>query len=51
MMSSDDLPPPEGVAHAVAAHTSRITQVTQFHSLTYNFWLPNNYLFFDTRMN
>jgi hypothetical protein len=28
MMSSDDVPPPEGVAHAVAAHTSRITQVT-----------------------
>ena len=27
MMSSDEVPPPEGVAHAVAAHTSRITRV------------------------
>lgn len=26
-MASDDVPPPEGVAHTVAAHTSRITQV------------------------
>ena len=30
MMSSDDVPPPEGVAHAVAAHTSRITQVFSY---------------------
>jgi hypothetical protein len=27
MMASDEVPPPEGVAHAVAAHTSRIAQV------------------------
>ena|SRR5579862_8366945 len=29
MMASDEVPPPEGVAHAVAAHTSRLTQVRQ----------------------
>ena len=27
MMASDDVPPPEGVAHTVAAHTSRIAKV------------------------
>jgi len=27
MMSSEEVPPPESVAHVVAAHTSRIAQV------------------------
>ena len=27
MMASDDIPPPEGVANAVAAHTSNIARV------------------------
>lgn len=46
MMSSDDVPPPEGVAHIVAAHTSRITQVTQFHQRAHNFSPPTIVFYF-----
>jgi hypothetical protein len=34
-MSSDEVPPPEGVAHAVAAHTSRIAQVSSSTSCVF----------------
>jgi len=48
-MSSDDVPPPEGVAHAVAAHTSRITQryqalLDQVTPYTINRWIGTGVL-------
>ena len=49
MMSSDDVPPPEGVAHAVAAHTSRITQVfSYFLSRFFVFFAPSLRAITDT---
>ena len=44
MMASDEVSPPEGVAHAVAAHTSRIAQVIPLLTNYYVFSLGERIL-------